>query len=502
MSVIAPIASASSKRISRFIAFRLLWIGLGMMVLAGVSALCWWSFFGAASAVDAAPDKFARNEIASADVLMSESQERAAGIHCTPLVKRTIHPLRSIPATVQYDPARRVDIIAPVDGVVTKVLMVAGQAIRTGEPLATMSGEQIGLARNELLTSEAELGAAKRAAEWHRHIEMHLMQLLDRLTEHPEVKVIEQEFAERELGDYRGDVLGAYAKLRLAEALVGNADALSANGIVTVRNAAQRNGDLQVARAEFVGTCEESRFACAQAMAASQKQLDQAERLVRVRKERLMALEGSTAALDANPVQASIQLNELMIRAPWNANVTHVDVATNSRVVAGQRIAELVDASRLWIAAAIHERDLAGVSVQGGEPMAISFSAFPDEHFTATAKHLDARMDAETRSVSLIAEMENPTGRLRPGMFAWIQLPNAAPRDAIVAPQSALLRHDGRTFVFVRMSNGRFRRVEVSSGWEDGSSVELAGEIETGQEVVDQGAFVLKSMLLLEQEAE
>jgi len=480
---------------------RLLWVAMATMALAGVSSLSWWTFSSVGTSVVDAPDKSVSSEMATADVRISESQERAAGIHCTPLVKRTIHPLRSIPATVQYDPARRVDIIAPVDGVVTEVLMVAGQAIRAGEPLAKMSGEEIGLARNELLTSEAELGAAKLAAEWHRHVERHLMQLLDRLTEDPEVEFIEQEFAERELGNYRGHVFGAYAKLRLAEALADNADALSAGGIVTARNAAQRSGDLQIARAEFVGTCEESRFACAQATSASQKQLDQAERLVRVRKEQLLALEGSMA-MNTNSVQTSPKLNELVIRAPWNANITRVEVATNSRVVVGQHMAELVDVSRLWIAAAIHERDLAGVSVQGGEPMTISFSAFPDDHFTVTAKHLDARMDAETRSVSLIAEVENPDGRLRPGMFAWLQLPNAAPRDAIVAPQSALLRHDGRAFVFVRKSRGRFRRVEVKSGWKDDSSVELTGEIEPNQEVVDQGAFVLKSMLLLEQEAE
>ena len=48
----------------------------------------------------------------------------------------------------------------------------------------------------------------------------------------------------------------------------------------------------------------------------------------------------------------------------------------------------------------------------------------------------------------------------------------------------------------------RFRRVDVSTGIESGDFVEVTRGLTAGQQVVAQGAFVLKSELLLEKEAE
>ncbi len=62
------------------------------------------------------------------------------------------------------------------------------------------------------------------------------------------------------------------------------------------------------------------------------------------------------------------------------------------------------------------------------------------------------------------------------------------------------MRHAGQAFVFVPDTGGGFRRVDVVVGDEAQGYVEVKSGLRAGQEVVVEGAFLLKSELLLEQE--
>jgi cobalt-zinc-cadmium efflux system membrane fusion protein len=64
------------------------------------------------------------------------------------------------------------------------------------------------------------------------------------------------------------------------------------------------------------------------------------------------------------------------------------------------------------------------------------------------------------------------------------------------------MRHDGKAFVFVPETDGRFRRREVQTGIETDTLIEITRGLSEGEEVVSRGAFLLKSRLLLEKEAE
>jgi cobalt-zinc-cadmium efflux system membrane fusion protein len=87
-------------------------------------------------------------------------------------------------------------------------------------------------------------------------------------------------------------------------------------------------------------------------------------------------------------------------------------------------------------------------------------------------------------------------------MFVWVDLPQGELRETLAVPASAVMQHDGKSFVFVSDGQERFRRVDVTTGIESGDSLEILSGLAAGQQVVSRGAFVLKSELLLEKEAE
>jgi cobalt-zinc-cadmium efflux system membrane fusion protein len=74
-------------------------------------------------------------------------------------------------------------------------------------------------------------------------------------------------------------------------------------------------------------------------------------------------------------------------------------------------------------------------------------------------------------------------------------------REALAVPVSAVMRHEGKSFVFVPDGPEQFRRVDVTTGIESGDDIEVISGLAVGQQVVSHGAFVLKSELLLEKEA-
>jgi cobalt-zinc-cadmium efflux system membrane fusion protein len=115
-------------------------------------------------------------------------------------------------------------------------------------------------------------------------------------------------------------------------------------------------------------------------------------------------------------------------------------------------------------------------------------------------RYVGAQVAENTRSVPLVAELANVEGHLKPGMFVWVDVPLAQPKEALVVPTGAIVWHENQPFVFVPTGDGTFRRVDVEIGIITGDRVEITSGLKAGDTIVDRGAFFLKSELLLERE--
>src|SRR6516162_9625335 len=87
-------------------------------------------------------------------------------------------------------------------------------------------------------------------------------------------------------------------------------------------------------------------------------------------------------------------------------------------------------------------------------------------------------------------EMPNPTGDLRPGAYAGVQLELERKQNALLVPVQALLVEKAGTSVFT-VVDGKARKKPVQVGFNDGSNVEIAGGIQPDQAVILLGKQVL-----------
>lgn len=183
----------------------------------------------------------------------------------------------------------------------------------------------------------------------------------------------------------------------------------------------------------------------------------------------------------------------LEIRAPFSGTVTEASEILGHFVEVGGTLFHVADLSTLWVLADIYEKDLA--NIKPGLPAAIEVAAYPDEQFHGRLAVIFDVLDETTRTVKARIEMENPSGKLKPQMFATVTLQSGELANLIVVPEVAVQAEGEQRFVFVPQTDSSFMKREVRLGQKiDGSIVILKG-LAAGERVVTNGAFVLRSEL-------
>ncbi len=481
-----------------------------LLVIAAVAFASWkfgsgGLFRGAVAAGpdDAAPSPAGTENPATAAksvVELTPAKLASSGIETAVATMQAVQATESVPGTLDYDANLRLELITPVDALVREVLVEPGQMVRRGDHLAILTSDEIGMARDEVRSCEAELALAKKQYAWHEQIDTNLSELLARIAEKPKMADLQSDFRERTLGEYREAILDLYSKLLLAESIAANTQPLAGTGVLSGRTIQERRSNLEIATSAMLTAKEKSLYDSSLQLNEAKSAVDHAQRMLGVSREALRALVGPYS--DNVEVPDGGDLSELIIHAPLDSRVEQRMVVTSARVEANQPMFVLANTDKLWVTASVREKQWQALELVGDRPLEIRLPAIPDEAFTAKLQFIGSEVSSTSRSVPLVAEIDNSDHRLRPGMFVWVSLPMSARRDVLAVPPGAIMRHEGKSFVFVEEQPGRYRRVDVRVGLETPAEVEILAGLQSGQVVVTQGAFVLKSELLLEGEAE
>jgi RND family efflux transporter MFP subunit len=92
-------------------------------------------------------------------------------------------------------------------------------------------------------------------------------------------------------------------------------------------------------------------------------------------------------------------------------------------------------------------------------------------------------------------EVDNPDGRLKPGMFAGVEIAVGDRENVLSVPEAAIQMHRQHPIVFVEEEANVFERRAVRIGVRFGGYVEILEGLEEGDSVVTAGSFLLKSEL-------
>jgi len=176
--------------------------------------------------------------------------------------------------------------------------------------------------------------------------------------------------------------------------------------------------------------------------------------------------------------------------SPVTGTVTDRMALRGMHVTAGQTLYKIADLSSVWIEADVYERELPFVHV--GDRANVTIDTYPDERFSGRVVYIYPYVDEKTRTNKVRYELANRTGRLKPGMFANVEL-TVRSGMALTVPNDAVLDSGTEQIVFLARGDGYFDPRTVKVGRRFGNDVEIVAGLKEGDEVAAGATFFLDS---------
>ncbi|MDD5175440.1 MAG: efflux RND transporter periplasmic adaptor subunit [Sterolibacterium sp.] len=179
----------------------------------------------------------------------------------------------------------------------------------------------------------------------------------------------------------------------------------------------------------------------------------------------------------------------LTFRSPVTGIVTEKKVIQGMRFMPGEVLYQIADLSSIWVLADVFEQDIGLVKV--GAKVRIKINAYPGKLFEGRVIYVYPTLKAETRTVSVRAELANPGGLLKPAMFAEMELHVGDKAQVLTVPDSAVIDSGTRRIVLVQFKEGRFEPREVKLGARSDNYVEVLEGVKEGEQVVVAANFLI-----------
>jgi cobalt-zinc-cadmium efflux system membrane fusion protein len=260
------------------------------------------------------------------------------------------------------------------------------------------------------------------------------------------------------------------AEVKFAQSTYDRNKQLFEKGVTAGKNVQQAEHDLDLAKANK-----------ASAISSAKVEVSNARRHLLI-----LGLKDSTiSALASKPNLAS---SIFSLTAPISGVVVERNATIGATVGSDANLFKIIDLSSVWIDANVFERDLQQVRL--GQEVKVTVPAFPGATFSGRVILVSSIVDRETRTVKVRTEVSNGDGRLKPDMFANVEIVTNVHRTAISLPLSAVLDEGGKSVVFVG-DGDTYKKREVTLGLKSSDRVEITEGLSQGDKVVVKGNYLL-----------
>jgi Cu(I)/Ag(I) efflux system membrane fusion protein/cobalt-zinc-cadmium efflux system membrane fusion protein len=216
---------------------------------------------------------------------------------------------------------------------------------------------------------------------------------------------------------------------------------------------------------------------------------DYSERLHQAARERL--LRWDLTETDIRELEERGRATDTVtFRSPATGTIVEKVAVEGMRVMAGQMLFRVADLSVVWVEAEVPEQDQDAVRV--GRPATVTINAYPERPLRGRTTYVYPTVDEKTRTTKVRFEFANQDGRLKPGMFATVQL-TTPERTALSVPIDAVLESGADQLVFVALGEGRFEPRMVKVGRRTQEEIEVVEGLKDGEQVATGAAFFLDS---------
>jgi membrane fusion protein (multidrug efflux system) len=247
---------------------------------------------------------------------------------------------------------------------------------------------------------------------------------------------------------------------------------------------------------------EEAQLASAKAEAALAKLSLQRARTLRASESSTQA-DLDAAEAKAQQAQAAVAgleatIAKKVIRAPFDGRISIRQVELGQVLAPGTPIASLQSVTPIYADFWLPQQAIA--ELKPGQHVSLRTDAFPEAKWDGELTTVNPEVDVATRNVRVRATVPNGDGRLRPGMFANVDVTSGEKKPALVIPSTAVLYAPYGDSVFVieqkkdeKGTSTVVRQKFVRLGERRGDFVAVVSGLDAGETIVSGGAFKLRN---------
>ena len=222
-------------------------------------------------------------------------------------------------------------------------------------------------------------------------------------------------------------------------------------------------------------------------LAAAKAALEQARK--GAREEDLRAAEAGVKQAQAALALARRQVERGTIEAPIAGVVTALTAQVGSLAGPGTPLLAIVNPDLIKVEFNLTERLIDKVAP--GDEVVVRFLSLPGREFSGVVSAVSPAADPRTGLFLVEATLENEEGHLKPGLFAEVELVEAASEGNLVIPRGAVLREGDQHYVYI-VEEGLARKKGVTLGLTNGEVAEVLSGLAEGDLVVIKGQHYLE----------
>ncbi|WLQ16213.1 efflux RND transporter periplasmic adaptor subunit [Hahella aquimaris] len=233
----------------------------------------------------------------------------------------------------------------------------------------------------------------------------------------------------------------------------------------------------------------------------AQLSLTRAKELSKTRN--ISQLEFDNAENDVKQAQARLNYNRAVIakktlRAPFDGKLGIRQISVGQFLNRGTPVVSLQSLNPVYVEFSLSQRRLGELAE--GLKVEVVTDAYPEQTFVGKITAFNPDVDPNTRNVRVQATLDNPEGKLRPGMFVALEMILAQARDVLFIPSTAVLHGPYGSSVYI-VDEGEakdggdaplvLRQQLVRLGETQGDFVIVVEGVKPGDRVVSTGSFKL-----------
>jgi len=180
----------------------------------------------------------------------------------------------------------------------------------------------------------------------------------------------------------------------------------------------------------------------------------------------------------------------LTLYSAFSGFVLEKTVYPGMNVMPGMALFKLADLTVVWLIADIYEYELPFVRL--GQQASVQLSYLPGETFTGKVIYIYPALNPETRTAKVRFEFPNQHGKLKPEMFANVEI-KVRLGQKLVVPEGAVIDTGIRQMVIIDKGSGYFEPREVKVGAKAEDYYEVIKGLKAGERVVTSANFLIDS---------